>query len=693
MVDQSNVKYTKSTNGGLGGLKGSTLIVKASPHNLFDMISKSEADAGRTEYACFYVTNDDTDEKMEDCDVFMSSDNKNTSYAYAQWAIDPIGYHPLFHFTPSVYLDGTDDFIACGNHATLWSQALTKFSFSFWIFPTAGWDGNTRIVINHGAGSNHGFNCYIAPSTPGRIIFEIRNASGGILDARSDSLVLNKWNHTVCVYDKDLGSQNLKIYVDNVLGFQTANLTETINLSANLNIGESSTDFKGYVKDFRWYTNKALTVEQIDNLYDGEQDALASNPHYRQKFNEGTGTAVDEIGAKTATLTNGAEWRTSQVIPTSSTEPVGITWLGVTNGPISNTPNIGVLLQNEGTQVPVWVKRVNQPLSPDTVNDYCIFNVTGKIPEGGTTPPPSGGEGDPVPPPTSTDFVFAAVGDWGCESKTTEVVNLIKNHSPKPKVCLSLGDNAYESGAPSCWYSRVKPIDHKQGSSIHLRTIFGNHDNAESESDENEKSLKAHFGYSNTYHSFDFENVHFLGLDNTTETSFGSGSSQHNFAKADLQKAFDNPKIDWIVVYFHKPMFGGATKHSYNDGNFNQAYFPMFDKFKVDLLLSGHNHNWQQSKQVIYNSDDAEDPTIKDSSTPYTGGVGRIHCVVGTGGHDANDLYEVDSATVNEYSNHTNHGALFVTITNSGTSTTLTGRFKNDDGSTIRTFVITRTTT
>ena len=666
-----------------------TTIVSGTENNYFDAVTASDEIGGHIEYRCVYVFNDHDTEKVEDCSLWLSANNPNSGFSYVEWGIDPIAVHPVWPFYPSIYCDGVDEYVDCTNDATLWSTTLTKFSFTIWIFPTAAGDGTDRYVVNHGGASNHAFRLIIDASDPTKIRFQIKNLAGSNLFAESSGLKLNQWNFVACVYDNSLGSQNIKIYIDNVLGATTASLTESPNLSATLRLSENAGNtYKGYMKDFRFFKTKALSTSQIDDIYQGEDDSVTAD--YWLIMDENTGNAVDEkSGTKVGTLTNGAEWRTAQLTSSSTTSPVGMTWLSVTNGPVTDEPNLGDLSPSN-RQCPFWVKWVVEDTEQDAADDHVIFTVQGKIPSGATPPPPEGGGTDPVPAPTAEDFTFAVCGDWGDESMTSTVVNLIKNNSPKPYVVCSVGDCAYDSGsgAVNDFLDRIDPIDDKN--SIRFETAFGNHDNAESESDTNESTLKSHFGYNNTYFTFDHENVRFIFIDNTTETSFGSGSSQYNAVKGWLSSGRSDPDIDWIVVVAHKPMFGGDSKHDYNDGNFNQAYFPLFDQYKVDLMCFGHNHHMAQSKQVKYNSNNAESPTIVDSSTPYTGGAGRIHVICGTGGHDANDLYEVDSFSQTEWDNDTEHGALFVTVTNSGSSTTMTGRFKATDGDTLRTFVINR---
>lgn len=221
--------------------------------------------------------------------------------------IDAIVYYKHWQ---SLFFDGSNDYVNCGNDASLWSQSLTKFSFSFWIFPTAGWDGNGRRVVAHNSGSTaQAFSCLISDTVSNRIQFRIRNAANTAIDSINDTLQLNQWNHIVCVYDNSLGSANLKIYVNGVVG-TNANLTEAINLSTALILADSSNDFAGYMKDFRWWTTKALSTSEIDDIFNNRSSAPV--PDYWLLLEEGSGNPLDAISkTKTGTLQNGATWQTT----------------------------------------------------------------------------------------------------------------------------------------------------------------------------------------------------------------------------------------------------------------------------------------------------------------------------------------------------------------------------------------------
>ena len=209
----------------------------------------------------------------------------------------------------SLKFDGVDDYVDCGNDATLWSQALTKFSFSLWIRPTANPNISDKFIVQHGWFiANQAFLLYNY-FTGQSFNFGIKDSAGNnaIANTAPNTYVKDKWYHITCTYDSTLGSANVKIYMDGVVGPTTANSTATINQSTPLQISTNSQDFEGYIKDFRWWTNKALTQAEIDAVR--ANLSTAPTPNYWLKMNEGSGNPVDNIsGTKVGTLTNGTSW-------------------------------------------------------------------------------------------------------------------------------------------------------------------------------------------------------------------------------------------------------------------------------------------------------------------------------------------------------------------------------------------------
>ena len=190
------------------------------------------------------------------------------------------------------------------------------------------------------------------------------------------------------------------------------------------------------------------------------------------------------------------------------------------------------------------------------------------------------------------NFNIAAVGDWGCNSNTDKTVNSIKNQIPE--LILGLGDYSYESSA-DCWLDAIKPIhdpnDLNSPYRDRMQISIGNHENSGSEDLNtylNAFTLTRQFGQ---VYSFNYNNVHFLSM--ATEISYSSSSAQNAFVKQDLDAASKNQNIDWIIVYFHKPMYSSPSSCSSCPGesSLRDIYHPLFDQYGVDLVLEGHTHD------------------------------------------------------------------------------------------------------
>ena len=59
----------------------------------------------------------------------------------------------------------------------------------------------------------------------------------------------------------------------------------------------------------------------------------------------------------------------------------------------------------------------------------------------------------------------------------------------------------------------------------------------------------------------------------------------------------------------------------------------MCDKYSVDLVVSGHSHNYQRTYPLIFNTKNSSVPIITSNETnTYNDPNGEIHIIVGTGG-------------------------------------------------------------
>lgn len=269
------------------------------------------------------------------------------------------------------------------------------------------------------------------------------------------------------------------------------------------------------------------------------------------------------------------------------------------------------------------------------------------------------------------DFNFGAAGDWGRGTNAQNTAKNMANHNVE--LAVGLGDYAYDTGSSavnSWWNNDISPwLGGK------FKGALGNHDV------DDKSTYASKFEQTNTwYFSFDRQNIHFLAID--AYSSFGPGSSQYKFVKNDLTNAASNPNIDWIVVFYHPPIYASPGSHSGNSG-LRDAFHPLFDQYGVDLVLQGHNHNYERSYPINHDGDST--PIIVDTNkNTYNDPAGTIFVTVGTGGRN---LYSFDSkASYIVTQNDNDHGYLDVSVTNDGK--TMKGTFYSNDGDVLDSFTI-----
>ena len=277
------------------------------------------------------------------------------------------------------------------------------------------------------------------------------------------------------------------------------------------------------------------------------------------------------------------------------------------------------------------------------------------------------------------DFNFVAVGDFSCNEDAKNTVKNIVNVDPD--LLLGLGDYSYEKSA-KCWEDIVGGIDPQK-----MKISFGNHEF------EDKSLVKQYMEYTNLdkqYYSFDYKNVHFISM--ATETPYEQGSEQFEFVTHDLMKTKTNPSINWIIVYYHQPMYTSKTDHEGLE-SFRDLYHNLFTKYGVDLVLAGHIHNYQRSYPLIYNSENPSNPLIEqsailgsgdnnnveNSNNVYVEAQGTVFAIVGTGGQELHGLDDQAYFTANQLEDH---GFLELKTINNGKS--LVGQFYSNDDSLIK---------
>lgn len=102
------------------------------------------------------------------------------------------------------------------------------------------------------------------------------------------------------------------------------------------------------------------------------------------------------------------------------------------------------------------------------------------------------------------------------------------------------------------------------------------------------------------YYSFDKENIHFVALDTNTplyEVSTKVADDMGDWLEKDLSDSNSDGKKKWKIVYFHHPPYSSGKEHG-EDLRVQQKLVPIFEKYGVDVVFSGHEHNYERTCEL-----------------------------------------------------------------------------------------------
>jgi hypothetical protein len=161
------------------------------------------------------------------------------------------------------------------------------------------------------------------------------------------------------------------------------------------------------------------------------------------------------------------------------------------------------------------------------------------------------------------------------------------------------------------------------------------------------------------------------------------GSEQYIFVQNDLAKAAADPNIDWIIVAHHEHPYASTKNEIIHTAiKWKEAYHPLFEQYNVDLVFQGHQHNYQRTYPIKYNSDSSINPIITDRNTnTYTNPEGQIFLTVGTGGASLHSLNGNKAPYIITAQDEV-YGFLNVDVTNNNNdgTTTFVGTFYSNNG-------------
>jgi len=88
--------------------------------------------------------------------------------------------------------------------------------------------------------------------------------------------------------------------------------------------------------------------------------------------------------------------------------------------------------------------------------------------------------------------------------------------------------------------------------------------------------------------------------DNSLVPDYASGTPnlQTLWLESTLAEARRDPSVDMIVVYMHQVPMSTSTSGNGSDLAIRQAWLPLFDKYEVDLVFHGHEHDYERTYPV-----------------------------------------------------------------------------------------------
>jgi predicted MPP superfamily phosphohydrolase len=154
----------------------------------------------------------------------------------------------------------------------------------------------------------------------------------------------------------------------------------------------------------------------------------------------------------------------------------------------------------------------------------------------------------------------------------------------KPAIVFRVGDIVDNGDDPELW----KIFNDIHGPLLKTTEYFpalGNHERDSPLYFENFSFL-----YNRRWYSVDRLGIHFVILDSNSRLD--SESEQYKWLESDL--AGIGNVAQFAVVIFHHPIFDVSELHKSDEKNLQFILLPLFKRYKVSAVFSGHAHDYQR---------------------------------------------------------------------------------------------------
>ncbi|SHJ96385.1 purple acid phosphatase family protein [Paraburkholderia terricola] len=142
-----------------------------------------------------------------------------------------------------------------------------------------------------------------------------------------------------------------------------------------------------------------------------------------------------------------------------------------------------------------------------------------------------------------------------------------------------------------------------------------------------------------------------------------SDGEQTRWLERTLRRAAEDDEVDWIVVQMHQDALSSSKTGNGSDKGIREAWLPLFDRYGVDLVLCGHDHDYERSYPVrgCHHNKGTDIATgrpvdtlqpkpvmsaVSPGASTFDTSHGTIHLILGGGGTSAPlDVYGVNVGT------------------------------------------------
>ena len=214
-------------------------------------------------------------------------------------------------------------------------------------------------------------------------------------------------------------------------------------------------------------------------------------------------------------------------------------------------------------------------------------------------------------------FQFVYFGDAQNENKShwSRVVRQAYRDAPKASFLLHAGDLVNTANSDADWgewfyasgfIHRTVPCIATPGNHEYYKVEKEKGEETEEEENENEEEEEVRLLSCHWQPTFAFpangpaklqDTVYWIDYQGTRIVSLNSNEQQRIQAEWLQSVLADNPN-KWTIITFHHPIY--STKVGRDNPELRSLWQPVFDKYRVDLVLQGHDHTYGRTKLMTF---------------------------------------------------------------------------------------------